>query len=123
MRSMKLIPLLDGTWVSATALRSDTFFATYEQVDIPTDLGFSLVRPDATRSAVRRNLYADLGVVNCDLVKVRDEILRAHYPGQPKSLVDAVTHLRFLYWVDEELSISTYSDISGYTPTPENLGR
>ncbi|KAI5865504.1 hypothetical protein GGS23DRAFT_559520 [Durotheca rogersii] len=94
-KELKLIPLIDGSWVDS---RHDVYFAvTSNCLKIPTDLGLSLVHPDAAKLADRKQLFRNLGVKYASVEDIRTRIFQRYKPGIEISIDTSRSHLEFLY--------------------------
>lgn len=107
---MPLVPLFDGslseTWGSNIYFPDDT-----EGNSIPEDLGLHLVSQDAIRNETRKTLFSMLNVTNCEPTFVIDQILKRYNRPRDVTLVESVSHLRYLYRTfreDEELNARIY---------------
>lgn len=112
LKSMALLPLKGGTWVSITT--GSVFFPRIDGIDIPPKIGLRIIDETVTNSH-RRTLFRDLGVQEAPISLVRRKILEMYgQPGLPNlSVQSSKQHLTFLYLTqhlkpDDEPS---YSDI------------
>ncbi|KAI0136379.1 ino80 chromatin remodeling complex protein [Xylariales sp. AK1849] len=97
LKNMELLPLEDGSWVSASS--GPIYFAQVDGMDIPLNLTLRLILRNVT-NADRRRLFEQLGVKTAPIALVRKEILRRYLPdGLPSSLSLSTSkhHLKFLY--------------------------
>ncbi|KAI0385044.1 hypothetical protein F5Y04DRAFT_204258 [Hypomontagnella monticulosa] len=94
LKRLELIPIQDGTWVSASQL---VYFARVNKIAIPPDIHLRLVLESVTDSE-RLILFRNLGVKWADASLIRKEILEL-YPNQgaPPSIESSKRHLEFLY--------------------------
>lgn len=104
LKTMRLIPLSDGQWVSAGL--SSVYFPECHGTPIPTDLGLQLVDPTSIRGAApwRKKLFIELGVKYGSSSLVRNLIVARYdkpYPLSNTSLQHSVEHLRHLYFTHE----------------------
>jgi hypothetical protein len=83
LRMLKLIPLVDGSWVAAT--EGNIFYSDVNDILLPGDLGLRLVSPAAATNAARRTLFDHLGVQSADVANVRSLIFRK-YARDPASI-------------------------------------
>lgn len=110
LRSLPLIPLITGEWVSISAQPAASLFGTIsrdeiyhpksEETDIrlPTDIGLSLLDPKAYKNASRKTFFSKLGVKYCDRGKVIRYITNCYSKWNNVNLMSSVAHMRYLYW-------------------------
>ncbi|KIM82107.1 hypothetical protein PILCRDRAFT_88871 [Piloderma croceum F 1598] len=79
IRQVCILPLSDGSWVSASCER-DIWFDSME-VGIPQDLGLQLVRADLNDSVARPAFFRALGVKTTDPEMITTKILQLHVSG------------------------------------------
>lgn len=95
--NINLIPIMGGEWVSATSMRCNpVYFTRVQGYALPTDGIFRLILPRAERNAIRKRLFAHLGVREASLQDARDRIITNDalaYPG----LEISRSRLQFLY--------------------------
>jgi hypothetical protein len=118
MKQICIIPLSDGSWVSAESVE-DVFFASNVE-DIPSDLGLQLVENSIKRTSPRYRLFKKLGVMKVDGETVVKRILDKHrYDDDsiPWDLDLLICHARFLYshkdlieWFDSPLGLLVMTD-------------
>ncbi|MCJ1398278.1 hypothetical protein MMC11_001475, partial [Xylographa trunciseda] len=98
IKTMTLVPISDGRWVSAERLR--VYFPNTREIPIPTDLGLELVHPAATENTSWLKLLAQLGVAECPPGTVTTSISRRYSRNNEASvsLSNSIAHLRYLYW-------------------------
>ena len=96
-KELKLVPLGNGTWVSATSSR--LYYSHSEQLTIPDCLGLRLVDTDAANNPDRRALFDKLGVTEALVKDVRALVLQEPLDpvGTQDALLASVTCLKFLY--------------------------
>ncbi|KFY15288.1 hypothetical protein V492_02105 [Pseudogymnoascus sp. VKM F-4246] len=97
VKSMRLIPLQDQRWVSATDLL--IFLPNTGEIPIPTDLGLNLIKPAAVLNSARKDLFLHLGVtaaLTSNIISLIYE--RYRYRPSMCSMMENVSHLRYLYW-------------------------
>ena len=99
LRTLALIPLYNGRWVSS-ASGIKVYFPKTVGVPIPTDLGLNLVHPMAVENAAWADLLSTLGVINCLPDAVVSSINKRYDATNLNNftIVDAVSHIRYLYW-------------------------
>lgn len=102
LKTLELLPLEDGTWVSA--LRDPVYFAQVDGMDIPSDVQLRVVSKSVANAA-RMTLFKSLGAKTASMSLVRKEILRLYSPRDtppssrdtPLSFESSKRHLEFLY--------------------------
>lgn len=97
LRGMDLLPLEDGTWISASS--GPVYFAQVEGMNIPSDVDLRLISKSVTNPH-RRTLFKDLGVTTAPAELVRMKILERYaLYGVPSytPLETSKRHLEFLY--------------------------
>ena len=99
LRTLDLIPLHDGRWIS-NASGTKIYFPKTDGVPIPVDLGFDLVCPMAAENVAWTALHLALGVTSCPQESVISSIYRRHNAASLENfrLSNAVAHVRYLYW-------------------------
>lgn len=96
IRQVCILPLSDGSWVSASCERDIVFDST--SVGIPRDLGLRLVRADLNDSVARPAFFRALGVKTADPEMIATKILQLHVSGSyPRSRELLMQHARFLF--------------------------
>ncbi|CAM1500468.1 Fc.00g096300.m01.CDS01 [Cosmosporella sp. VM-42] len=97
IRSLRLIPLENGDWVSATD--GPLYYSHCLDLAIPRNLDIKLVSSEAAKNAKRRQLLDALGVREASIGFVRSQILAKTVPDKADdvALATSVAHLRFLY--------------------------
>ena len=109
LRSLPLIPLLTGEWVSSSAQhnlfalgairRAEIYYPHSETgVPIPTDIGLSLLDPKPYMNASRKTLFSKFGVKYCDPRQVIQCITICYSKWNNVNLLSSVEHMRYLYW-------------------------
>lgn len=97
IKSLKMIPLQNGEWVSVQ--NQTIYFPTTGQTPVPTDLGLLLVQPEAIENSDRNTLLLTLGVEYAKPSTVISLIIRRYRSGCTGcTLADNVSHLQYLYW-------------------------
>ncbi|KAL7624644.1 hypothetical protein AAE478_006214 [Parahypoxylon ruwenzoriense] len=95
LKRLELVPLEDGTWVSASS--RPVYFAQVDGMNIPSDVQLRLVSKGVVNSH-RMRLFKNLGAKTASVSLVRKEILRLYPPrGAPPSIESSKHHLEFLY--------------------------
>jgi hypothetical protein len=97
LKQLNLLPLRNGTWVSAAT--GNVYFPQIGELKIPPGLGLRIIRPRAAASLDRHRLFELLGVQEAGITLVRNAIL-AKYPLSAGSTITPSTsadHIRFLY--------------------------
>lgn len=99
LKKLKLLPLEDGTWVSA--LHNPVYFSKVNGLDIPSDVQLRVVSKSVANAA-RMMLFKSLGVETASAGLVRKEILRLYSAGEtPPSIESSKQHLEFLYLTED----------------------
>ena len=104
LRSLPLIPLLTGEWVSAQhatrVFGAIHVYYPYSEtgVPVPTDIGLSLLDPKAYMNASRKALFSKFGVKYCDPGQVIQCITTCYSKWNNVNLMSSVAHMRYLYW-------------------------
>lgn len=99
IRGLPIIPLSDGTW----AKPSETiYFPQLDDLNIPSDLAFDLVDPQALLTGAQRELYESLEVSDCDPSDVCARIINLHRRTSIKgststTTLNVLSHLQFLH--------------------------
>lgn len=99
LRTLTLIPLHDGRWVSS-ASGTKIYFPKTDGIIIPADIGLDLVCPMATENVAWADLLSNLGVTSCP----RDSVISSIHQRYNATNLDnfkvlnAVAHIRCLYW-------------------------
>ncbi|KAF9762846.1 hypothetical protein IL306_003314 [Fusarium sp. DS 682] len=99
IRSLPIIPLKDGRWISGLGF-TKAFFPSTKGVSIPRDLQFNLISPDAAARSESRELFKALGIESLSIDRVRTAIFskHQHYRSEPGRLVNYyVEQLEFLF--------------------------
>ena len=99
LRTLALIPLYDGSWVSS-ASEIKVYFPKTTGVSIPADLGLDLVYPVAVENVAWEDLLFTLGVMNCLSNAVVKSINKRYGATNFDNfnMSNAVAHVRYLYW-------------------------
>lgn len=99
LRTLALIPLRDGRWVSS-ASRTKIYFPKTDGITIPVDLGLDLVCPMAAENAAWADLLLNLGVMSCPQDSVISSIHKCYRATNLDNfeVINAVAHIRYLYW-------------------------
>ncbi|MCJ1310202.1 hypothetical protein MMC25_003863 [Agyrium rufum] len=103
VKSLAVIPLRDGTWVSANS--GPIFLPKSGSTLLPTDLGLKIVQPSAVANAARKTLFTYLGVKSADPKTVIELIIRRNRDASSGLLGNAsiltlpqsVSHYRYLF--------------------------
>lgn len=101
LRQLRLLPLRDGRWDSASS--STVYFPKVcnTDLDIPLDLDFRVVHPVAVANSHRKKLFDSIGVVSTSITQIRDAIFDKHSQDSNKITIPiAISHLKFLYLSD-----------------------
>lgn len=104
VRRLNVIPLQDGSWVSAN--KGDIFYDSVDGIPIPKDLLLQIVDPKATGNERRVELFNILGVRTASISMVRSRILALHVQAEKGDIAfeHSLAHLRFLYLTHESKS-------------------
>jgi hypothetical protein len=97
IKQISIIPLSDGSWVSADSVE-DVFFASNVE-DIPSDLELQFVDGSVEQTSPQYKLFEKLGLMKVDGETVVNRILEKHSCGDsiPWDLDLLICHARFLY--------------------------
>lgn len=94
---LRLIPLRDGTWTSASEAGSDIYFDS-KIAGIPEDLGLRLLSTKLAPGTSRHRLFEALGVRQADSKQVAAKILELHSRrSKPKSAQSFIDHAVFMF--------------------------
>ena len=96
VRALHLIPLQDGSWVSADS--GSIFHPESDRVPVPADLGLRLVDPQALKYPARKALFMKLGLRKCVTKDVVALIFKKYDTWSNVPLQSSISHLRYLYW-------------------------
>ncbi|KAL5345654.1 hypothetical protein ACLOAV_009408 [Pseudogymnoascus australis] len=129
LKNLDLLPLEDGSWVSA--LSFPVYFAHIDLMDIPSDIDIPLISKKVVNSA-RLSLFEHLGVVKAPANLVRKKILDRYLRSNtPRHITVEASkhHLRFLYLTEhlKDNDEPSYSRLLIYNQTgnlkrPAGLG-
>lgn len=99
LRTLALIPLRGGRWVSS-ASGTKIYFPETVGIPIPVDLGLDLVCPMAAENVAWADLLSALGVTSCPHDSVISSIHKRYNATNLNNfkVVNAVAHIRYLYW-------------------------
>ena len=99
LRTLDLIPLNHGSWISS-ASKTKVYFPNTGDVLIPTDLGFDLAHPAVIENVAWARFLSTLGVKTCSSDDVINSINIRYGTKDLKNftIADAVAHIRYLYW-------------------------
>ena len=99
LRTLALIPLRDGRWVSS-ASGTKIYFPETDGIPIPVDLGLDLVCPMAAENVAWAKLLSFLAVMSCPQDSVISSIHNFYNATNLENfkVVNAVAHIRYLYW-------------------------
>ena len=100
IKNLRLIPLQDGTWVSATEITSNPIYFRQDNgmIDVPADINLRLVESSSSTNTHREQFFRLLGVKDCDKKEVAGLILQKHNDGNPiPPMDDAVAHVKYLF--------------------------
>ena len=96
IRDLRLIPLIDGQWVNASA--TDLYFPPESGPEVPRDLMIT-IDPRATRNGSRKEMLKKLGVERCSHTVVINRLWTSYgREGGASELSLSMAHLRYLYW-------------------------
>ena len=98
LRTLALIPLYDGRWISS-ASGIKVYFPKTAGVSIPADLGLDLVYPMAVENVAWADLLSTLGVMDCSSDAVVNSINKRYDATNFDNfnMFNAVAHIRYLY--------------------------
>lgn len=96
LRSLDLLPLQNGTWVSPNS--GPVFFPTTKEIPIPPGLSFRILDSSVTTNEDRRAFFSSMGVNEIEVRIVREAAFERNSSvfGNP-SLFESKEHLVFLY--------------------------
>ncbi|KAJ5511786.1 hypothetical protein N7453_003889 [Penicillium expansum] len=96
LRSLDLLPLQNGTWVSPNS--GPVFFPTTKEIPIPPGLGFRILDLSVTTNKDRHAFFSSMGVNEIEVHIVRKAAFKRNssVSGNP-SLFESKEHLVFLY--------------------------
>ncbi|KAK0742653.1 hypothetical protein B0T18DRAFT_168089 [Schizothecium vesticola] len=123
IRTMRLLPLDDGKWMSLDESRLPVYFPTTSNgTMIPPGLDIRLIYPNAATHPDRRDFFLTLGVKLATDDHIRSMILQKYQKCWP-SLRESIAWIRFLYLTRPEKTESTagYEDVSIVSSTRGNL--
>lgn len=105
LRTLSLIPLCEGQWVSSS-LEGPLYFPKVDDVFIPVDLGMALVQDRTVENIAWANLLSTLSVKSCSSSAVIDKINKRYDVANLANftLCSAIAHIRFLYHFLSETS-------------------
>ncbi|KAK2046278.1 hypothetical protein LZ31DRAFT_593285 [Colletotrichum somersetense] len=112
LRMLDLIPLEDGSWVSA--LSGPIYFSQVDGLDIPTDIGLRIISRRVTNER-RVLLFKSLGVTTAEPRMVREHILQSYKTATPSHFTFEASkqHLKFLYMSETlDARVSPYEAIA-----------
>lgn len=115
-RGLRILPLSDGTWVSANTCQV-IFPETDDGITIPGDVGLSILAPSACENEVRVELFASLGAEHAVVDDVRSRVLgkyRKNRIPSPFNLETSHSHLTFLYRTHQPEYSSQYKHLRLY---------
>ena len=99
LRTLALMPLHDGRWISSASV-TKVYFPKTDGVPIPVDLGLDLVCEMAAENFAWADLHLALGVMSCPQEFVISSIYKRYNAASLDNfyLCNAVAHIRYLYW-------------------------
>ncbi|KAK5991975.1 Protein NO VEIN [Cladobotryum mycophilum] len=114
MKGFKLLPLNNGDWISPSSTTVYFPKVAGTQLDIPIDLGLSVVSLKAATNPDRRKLFELLGVQEATVPTIRQHIKDKYQHDTPSdssvvSTSSAVSHLRFLFLTYDLVSEPYYN--------------
>lgn len=98
-KTVKLIPLTNGNWVTPRSGRPNFYSTCTGGVAIPDGLGYNLVSAAAANNPDRRTLFDELGCRSISTQELRSTIVNKcdHMPRNHASLSASIGFLRYLY--------------------------
>ncbi|KAL8701070.1 MAG: hypothetical protein Q9201_005112 [Fulgogasparrea decipioides] len=119
LKTLALIPLLDGRWVSS-ASRTRIYFPKTDGIPIPADLGLDLVCPMAFENAAWADLLSNLGAKSCPQNFVVSLIHKRYDSTNLDNfeLFNGVAHIRYLYFLAKD-----HSSLAPQVRLANQLGR
>ncbi|KAF3059432.1 hypothetical protein GL218_05145 [Daldinia childiae] len=112
-KSLQLIPLVDGKWVSSRNV--DVHFPTTKSgLAIPADLEFHLIDPVAVTLSERRQLFLHLDAKYASVHDVRVDIFRRYWKKKAIGInyETSLSHLKYLYLTHNPAS--KYGEFENY---------
>ncbi|KAI1170828.1 hypothetical protein F4777DRAFT_91133 [Nemania sp. FL0916] len=119
VRTLELIPLENGTWISATSASTPLSFASTGGVAIPKDLPLTFINSSATKNDARATLFRHLGAEEPSISRIR-ELIFNKYPANSDGTLsfdelnisedESLAHLEFLYLTHH----GTSADVENY---------
>ncbi|KAI1125093.1 hypothetical protein F5Y10DRAFT_284521 [Nemania abortiva] len=98
LKRLALVPLADGSWVSAE--QAPIYFQNINDLQIPSNIDLRLVARDVVNTD-RITLFENLGVQTASVSLVRESILH-FYDSKDPDLETSKRHLEFLYLTKNE---------------------
>jgi hypothetical protein len=95
LRRLPIIPLQDGSWVSADSERVYLDFDSEDKV--PAGLDISVVDPTATQSQTRRRFFKYLGIGKYNPRDVCDAIVELHRDLDTRSTTNLISDAAYLF--------------------------
>ena len=113
LRALALIPLADGRWVSSPPPETKIYFPRMNGISVPADLGLYLVCSLAAKNIAWTTFLPLLGVTSCPQEIVISAIYNRYNAANfdQFKLLNAVTHIRYLYWFLPERHSSLVSRV------------
>ncbi|KAJ5189913.1 hypothetical protein N7472_008927 [Penicillium cf. griseofulvum] len=99
LRSLDLLPLQNGTWISPNS--GPVFFPTTKEIPIPPGLGFRILDSSVTTNEDRHAFFSKMGVNEIEVHTVREAALQRNSMFGNPSLFESKEHLVFLYQTDQ----------------------
>lgn len=99
LRSLELLPLQDGTWVSPNS--GPVFFPTTRGITIPPSIGFRMVDSSATKNEHRNTFFSKVGVNEVDVSLARAAAFERNANFGYTGAIRSKEQLVFLYLTHE----------------------
>jgi hypothetical protein len=98
IRQLPILPLSDGSWVSAAGSPDSVIFFDTELAGIPRDLDIQFLEADISPASWRHKLFKKLGVREADCHFVANKILEHHRNNWPVDSVQSmISHAVFMF--------------------------
>jgi hypothetical protein len=103
LSSIPLIPVGLDRWVTAPTPDKPIYFPESSGISIPPGLRLTMVQEAACACPHRKRLFKLLGVKNCDVRSIVEEIIEYHSKFKKAGPSDIIRQVKYLYQVRQEL--------------------
>jgi hypothetical protein len=103
LKSIPLIPVGPDQWVTAPTPDKPIYFPEISGVNIPPGLQLTMVQQAACKWPHRKRLFKYLGVGNCNVRSIVEEIIKHHSTFETAVRSDIISQVEYLYHVKQEL--------------------